>query len=518
MSVPTRQLPQLFLSILAVVVMASFYLRFQFDFNTGHMDEYDYLFVGQRLLSGQGWPSYTYIFGSDLNWYLLGLGDRWLGGLSGARMVAGVFGLLSLLGVYWLVYSLWYRHLTAAIAVALLSIQSIQLFISRFATYDIISFAYFSLALAPLILACTKSGRGKYSYLLMSIALMVLAITSKYVVILYLPVVAGLAFLYSRQIGLLFGGVVGFVLLGYMATHWESLQVLYRVQIQGVHGSANGSAQYIIETIFTYLAGLLLCWLLAVLWSIRMQPNAFWKQSTFKQLMLLLLLALPMLAYHLNALNMISLYKHLVYATLFLVPAAAWLLTSFLDSKSFNWLKQGLASSLVVVLCILNYQQLKSMEVAYANVTPIIQQTGKGLKPQDTILSEDPYLFRYLVAEALPQTQIKESGWLDNNLDGKHEHQDVIDAVWDQKFSYVFLNDQLHPELNKQLRKILNIKKYTPLVDESYQISDVMTRQVKGRISLYQRTGVPKISLLDDKLFVRQVDTHKTDLGKQHVD
>ena len=216
----STRFPSAFLTLLAAVVFASLYLRLQFDFNTGHMDEYDYLFVGKRLLSGETWPSYTYIFGADFNWYLLGWGEKFLGGLSGARMVAGCFGLFSLLGMYWLVYSLWHRHLTAFIAAALLSIQPIQLFISRFATYDIISFACFSLALAPLLLACTKSGRSQYGYLLIAVALMSLSITSKYVVILYLPVIAGLAFFYNRKIGFLFGAAVGLILLAYLAIHW----------------------------------------------------------------------------------------------------------------------------------------------------------------------------------------------------------------------------------------------------------------------------------------------------------
>ena len=285
MLVNSRRLPLVFLTLLAAVVMGSFYLRFQFDFNAGHIDEYDYLFLGKRLLAGATWPSYTYVFGADFNWYLLGLGDHWLGGISGARMIAGVFGLLSLVGMYGLVYSLWQRHLTACIAVALLSIQSIQLFISRFATYDIISFACFSLALAPLLLACSKTDRTRYSYLVIAIGLMSLAITSKYVVILYLPLIAGLAFLYARQIGCLFGAGVGVILLAYLWGHWDSLQILYRIQFQGVHAADNGSAAYIIEALIMYLAMLMVVWLLALLWSIRLHPKTFWQQTSFKQLL-----------------------------------------------------------------------------------------------------------------------------------------------------------------------------------------------------------------------------------------
>ncbi len=482
-----RRLPRMFLIVLAIAVTISLWLRFQFDFNTGHMDEYDYLFVGKRLLAGETWPSYTYIFGSNLNWYLLGLGEQWLGGLSGARMVAAGFGFLSLVGVYGFVYCLWQRHLTAFIAVALLSIQAIQLFISRFATYDIISFAYFSLALAPLLLACTSVGRKKYTYLLIAIILMSLAITSKYVVILYMPLLGGLAFLFARWIGFLFCLGVGLVLLAYGVFYWDDLQVLYRIQIQGVHGSANGSLDYILETIASYQSLLWLGWLAAVAWVVWESPSRFWQQAALKKHLLLLLLASPMVVYHLNALNMISLFKHLVYATLFLIPAVAWVLTNMSQSLQANWLKQMLASGFIIAMCVVNYGQLKSMEIAYANVDPIVKFSGLGLKPEDTVLSEDPYLFRYLGAGEVPQAQIKESGWLDNNLDGKYEHQDVIDAVWGEKFSYVFLNDQLHPTLNKKLRKILKIKNYKQIVDETYQLSSVMTRQVRGKLSLYQR-------------------------------
>ncbi len=494
MSSSTVRSPLFFLTLLAAVVLASFYLRIQFDFNTGHMDEYDYLFVGKRLLSGETWPSYSYIFGSDFNWYLLGWGEKNLGGLSGARIVAGVFGLLSLLGVYWLAYSLWQRHLTAVIATALLSIQPIQLFISRFATYDIISFACFSLALAPLFLACTQTGRKKYGYLLISIAFMSLAITSKYVVILYLPVIAGLAFLYNRKVGFIFGSAVGLVLLIYVSVHWVSLQTLYQVQIVGVHGSGNSSAEHIIEIVSTYLFALAVAWLIAVIWSVRLQPKRFWQQASFKKLLLLLFLAFPMVAYHWQALNMIALYKHLVYASFFLVLAMAWLFTSFLESESFPRLKQGLAMCALIAISQVSYQQLKTIESGYANVSSVIEYSKDDLTAKDSILSEDPYLFRYLGEATIPQSQIKESGWLDNNLDGKHEQQDVIDAVWDTKFEYVFLNDQLHPELNIKLRNILETKKYKSLVDEAYENSNVMSRQVTGRLSLYQRAQPPKVS------------------------
>lgn len=503
MSGLSRRLPFLFLAVLALLLAVSAYLRLKFDYNAGHMDEYDYLFVGHRLLSGLGWPSYSYIFGSDLNWYLLGLGDHLFGGLTGARMVSGIFGLLSLLGMYLFTYVLWRSRLIAFIATSLLALQSIQLFISRFATYDIISFAYFSLALAPLVLACQKTDRSRYLYLVLSVVLMSLAITSKYVVILYMPLLAGLVLLHSPKLGFTFGFLVGAVLMAYIALHWEPLLRLYEVQIKGVHGVGNGSFEYLIWSEIKYLWMLLLAWLIAVIWRAMECGRGFWRDTRWQQLVILAVLALPMAAYHLNALNMISLFKHLVYSVYFLIPAAAWLIGMVLKESDYRYIKQVIASLALVGFSAVSYQQLVEMETAYADVSPVLEKVDGQLTRQSTILSEDPYLFRYLGVDSVPQEQIKESGWLDNDLDGKHETKDVIEAVWDSKFSYVYLNDQLHPSLNVKLRKLLALKKYQQVWSETYEISDVMSRKTKGTMSLYKRTEAPRLSLLEDELFER---------------
>ena len=57
---------------------------------------------------------------------------------------------------------------------------------------------------------------------------------------------------------------------------------------------------------------------------------------------------------------------------------------------------------------------------------------------------------------------------------------------------------EIHSELNKKLRNILGTKKYKLLVDEAYENSNVMSRQVKGKVSLYQRVQSPQLSLIVD--------------------
>jgi len=226
------------------------------------------------------------------------------------------------------------------------------------------------------------------------------------------------------------------------------------------------------------------------------------KQKQGIYLLLLPLLALPMVAYHLNALNMISLYKHMVYANLFLLIAAAWLFEELLQSGS-SVLKQLFLVALIGVYVVLNYQQLKQAERAFADVSPVIAAVQSRLQPETTILSEDPYLFRYLGFESTPQGHIKESNWLDNNRDGVYEKKDVVEAIWDAKFSYIYLNDQLHPTLNKTIRKLLKTRGYQPIFESRYNTSEVMSRQKKGVLGLYERTRKPSVALQDDDLFDR---------------
>jgi len=135
--------------LLCLCIPVLLMLRIQLGDTGGHMDEYDYLFVGKTLLSGGHWPTHSYIFGWDLNWRLLAWGDNLFGGLSGARIIAAILGALSLLGMYSFVYTLWNNnHGVALIAALLLGFEGSHLYTSALATYDIVSFSQ------PLCLLC----------------------------------------------------------------------------------------------------------------------------------------------------------------------------------------------------------------------------------------------------------------------------------------------------------------------------------------------------------------------------
>ncbi len=497
---PSVPLPYLFLFAVGGGVLFSLLMRLSLNFNGGHIDEYDYLFVGKQLLSGGHWKSHFYIFGSDLNWYLLGIGDAWAG-LTGARAISGIFGLLSLVGLYYFVRQLCGHKPLAWLSVALLSIQVGHIFISRFATYDIMALAFFSLSLAPLLLATQSSGKARYLPTLLAIGLFSLAVTSKYIVIVYFPALVLLALLASPRVGALFGVGVTAILATYAGWHWHDLQGLYRVQILGVHGE-NSSYLFIGKMELIYLALPLTLWLVAFGWQAFRRGKAIFHDATSRIMLLLLVFALPLVAYHLHGRNMISLYKHMVYASFFLSPVMAWLLFNLMQHFNFKWAVQAVTAGIVVGMLALNYQQLRDLENAYPDVRPVMEAMQTlPIDAQTTIASEDPYLMRYALFNQVRQPQIKELRWMDNNMDGKYENKDTLDALWDNKFNYVFLNNLLHPNLNQKLRGMMKTRGYEKVLDIPWQTNEIMSRQHKGNLELYKRTQAARIPVAEDAMF-----------------
>jgi len=115
--------------------------------------------------------------------------------------------------------------------------------------------------------------------------------------------------------------------------------------------------------------------------------------------------------------------------------------------------------------------------------------SAEVIGPDSKILSEDPYLFRYLLFGELEQSQINEMGWLDFNNDGVHESTDVVQALEKRHFEFVFLNDQISPDSNNIYRTILERRDYRLIYAEEYKLSGVMTKNRNGSLALYQRVN-----------------------------
>lgn len=467
-----------YLLLLCLCIPALLLLRTQFGDVAGHMDEYDYLFVGKTLLAGGTWPTLSYIFGWDLTWLLFAWGETFFGGLSGARAVAALFGAVSLVGMYAFVYALWRNHLTALIAALLLGFEGAHLYTSALATYDIISFTAFICALPCVLYACESDSKRLF-WTILSCAALSVAVLSKYIAVIYLPLIALLVLRYSPRHAFLGMLIITTILIAYATQSFDQLRILYEVQILDTH-SINATHTDILHRTFRQLIIILFLAGFGVAYAL------ITRHIEAKKLLVLAVFSLPLFLYHLANQNVIALQKHLVFSSLFLIPIIAWWLHEFYDRGGQLQFRVAVILSCIIVYAFVNVDNLRTMRSSYPDIGNI-STIASQIKSTDSVLSEDPYLFRYLLMDTVAQHQINETNWLDNDLDGKYEESDIEHAVWDKKFDYVFLNDQVHQELNATLRTMLFLRNYELVFENHYQLETMSGEMRFGTISVHRK-------------------------------
>ncbi len=506
-----------FWGIVTFVLLALAYLRLVINFNAPYLDECDYIFVGRALLSGEPWITKTYMFSSDMHLYIYGLADRIFSGeLSylAARACAVLMGCASLWFFYGFVRHLYGKHVDshriAEISTLLLALTVPHVFISQFATYDIVCFMFFAASLWMLAASVlnpddtapqqqalkqqalkqqalkqqtTKQQTTKQQTLMMcaGAVLFALAVLAKYVVIAYAPLLFLALLMRNRRAALLFILIVSAMLGGYVFFYRAELLQLYQNQILGTHKS-NATVWKIIATALEY------CGFTALLAG---GIFLFKKEKVLSTWFYgaLALFAVPLVAYHLRSQDVISLYKHIIYTCCFLAPIAGetlYVLLRRAADHDNDWLR-ALAAALVVFACGLLAWQLRAVQTAYPNTDTVTHLVRKSMTAEMTILSEDAYLFRYACFPTIPTKNLEEMTWFDNNHDGKHEAQDVIDAVWDGKFEYVYLNGLILRELGDELRRGVLQRHYDCILTIPFTNSTVMSPINTGSLSLYRR-------------------------------
>lgn len=487
-----RLLATLLAATIAAVVLVMLWLRLSLNFNTPYLDECDYMFVGRVLLSGVEWKTHTYIFSSDLPLLLMGVADR-LGGYLAARSLAAVLGVWSLWWYYRAVKALFGNEehtqsngeQTARWATLILALQAPHIFISKFATYDIVCMAFF----APALWAAAKALRDERGaavamrYALLAAALLVCAVMSKYIALAYAPILVLLLFTRSRSAAVA-AFALGAVALGaYVFAHREDLLALYRLQILGDH-KANSTYAQILSIIGQY-CGLLFVLTVAA-WLLVRSKTTFLSPWLY---LCLLVCALPLPLYHIYTRDLLSLNKHAVYATLFLAPIVADMLRRGFDAPLLpRWRIHLFAIIAIAAMAALAWYHVGQMQRAFPNTARVVNYVREHSTPQTSIMSEDPYLFRYHFYPTLPIAQLAEITWFDNNMDGKHEEQDVVDALWEGKFEYVYINEQnTSYELRRKLTEGVLPRCYEKVYEEPYNISQVMNRHDAGALQLYRR-------------------------------
>jgi Dolichyl-phosphate-mannose-protein mannosyltransferase len=465
---------------LGVLTAVTTWQRLRLNFNGPYLDESDYLYVGRALKAGLPWNSYTYMFSSHIPLHILGIGES-LGGLQGARVVSLLLGLCSLAFVFGGTRALFGSTRVAAWSVALLSLQAPHIFISKFATYDVISFFFFTASLWLLVIGMSHR---KYAWLICIAASTVfaVAILSKYVVAVHAPVLALVVAI--RRPRLLVAALLpcAAILADYAYRRWPDLRMLYQNQIVQAH-AANTSRMGILHIAASYVAPVLGLALASLAMQIS-RTGANWRAIRFH--VLLLLLSLPLIAMHVRSADMVSMFKHMVYPIAVAAPLAAWFLHRL--ARRSNMVPIGITA----VIAAIGIHQTAQLEQSYPNLTPMIEYLRPKMSPTTSVLSEEGYIFRYSFAGSGFGPHFYEFTWFDNDGNNQRTPQDVIDAIWDGKPDYVMVFGQLTPHLTDKLRASVLSHQYRKVFEQPYVLSAVMSRITRGTVELWKRNGTYK--------------------------
>jgi len=382
----------------------------------------------------------------------------------------------SVVGLYYLTRAVTQNHIAALIAAALLSLDPGHRFISQLATYDIISFTFLVYGLLFTYYAC-EHGRYRWDLTLLAATLLCAAALSKYTTFIILPIIGVIALVRAPKQAIFAGFVIAVFVSHYAITNLAQLKVLFEVQILGTHEQNALHFDVLIRTIRQQV------WIF-ILASISITYLNLWHREKMKTVTILFCLSLPLFLYHFLGQNIISLQKHLVFMTLFLIPIVALAVSQYLSTGSSTLVGKLLLVAALPSLFLLSQYHLKTMQNSYPNVSAIVSATNE-MPDQKSVLSEDPYLFRYQLLGRTPQYKLNETTWLDNDNDGIREAKDVKHAVWDKKYDYVYLNDQQHPGLNESLRKMMKLQGYSLVVSEEYILQTMSGRNRHGTMTLH---------------------------------
>ncbi|MCS6808405.1 MAG: hypothetical protein RML40_07250 [Bacteroidota bacterium] len=482
-----------FWGIVQWTILGMLILRFSVHYNSPYLDECDYIFVGRVLLSGESWTTKTYMFSSDMHLYVYGIIDRIFShehSYIAARVFAGFLGLASLSLYYVFVLSLYRQHhdsrRIAELSTLLFALTTPHTFISQFATYDIFCCFFFAAACAALSLAIFSTQYNPLPIrpmwlIVAGSVLFACAILAKYIALVYLPFFAFILVILHRRAALVFFLTAGAILGMYIALHHAELLELYKRQMLGTHKS-NATTLHILSITSQYIGYTVLVALSLVLYRRRVILS-------LPHYGTLMVLSLPLLVYHTQSGDTISLYKHVVYTCFFLAPIAGEALYHLLcvaSERNTDRLRAVAGITVVVGFCLL-WWQLRDIHHAYPNTDAITRLVRSTMTSETTILSEDAYLFRYACFPTIPTKNLEEMTWFDNNRDGKYEAQDVIDAVWEGKFEYVYLNGLILRELGDELEHGILQRRYDLVLRVPYTNSRVMNPINTGSLRLYRR-------------------------------
>jgi len=368
--------------------------------------------MGQKVISGQFCYTCKQYAGSAMIEPIVAAMGDYYGGLQGARVTSILFGLGLTAIIYWIARTL-FEGKYGLISAMLFLFSGTTLYVSKLATYDIVSAFFLGLAFLLILLGeKSQSLLHKRSLLLAGASVLFVSAMTKYAVAIFIPPLVLYVFLRNRMLSVrlffLLPLVIFISLYVYFAIYpvggilSESLTSLYD------HGQV--SFRTLSDWTFRWIA---MPYLLAIF--------GIFHEEKGKIALILCLLSTPIILLHLVTGVEQSVNRDVIFCQIFLAPAAAIgvnHLGNMFSLRSPNlWVKPFFIAAILVVLWVFGFQELKWLEKQYPNMTPVIDFFKKNGSDDMTVTIDSNYgvaVYAYSLGTYFPQARFLSAAELDS--------------------------------------------------------------------------------------------------------
>lgn len=462
-------------TVLYLIAILSYflYLARDLNYNTAFVDEAIYATVGEEINRGiywenaLSWMGGSYVYPTMSAWF----NRHW--GLYGVRLFSTVCLVITGIVVGQIGKKLGGGK-TQFISTGLFLFSANTINLGQLGTYDAPALTLLSLGTYFALIPRYDSRFKKYSSLLLSSVLFAFAVLTKYVMILFLPVIVLLILFRNNRFNLrrsLAWFLVFYLIIFYFA--WNNLEQLVDF-FTNSHFSEPSTRIRFIKEILTYTGVQVIGISIALPFVIKRV------ESKKKWLIILLSVAgsIP-IAYHLGASNIRSVWKHLVLTSFFWSPVTGWMILKLIKLSSHAaQTKAALANMSQIGWTVMsfaitsflwfNFSNHWEFQRSWPSATSSIEYFEANRKDDDMIFAEASAVYKYHLFSGFEDPQSWTSTWwLD--YEGVQGTEGMKKAIWDRHFDYIILNGYFTNAVNQEIKWDIE-QNYVPVFEDSYSV------------------------------------------------
>ncbi len=461
-------------AIYVLIILAYLlYLARDLNYNTAFVDEAIYATVGEEVLRGLYWENaLSWMGGSYVYPVISALINRELG-LIGVRL----FSALCLLFAGIIVGKIG-RQLggtkTQLTSMALFLFSANTLDLGQLGTYDAPSMAFVSASVYLALTARYTKGVKRLLTITLSAVLISLAIVIKYVALLFAPVIALLIFYKKGKIDFLstlFWGTLVYLFIGYYA--YTNTEVLFDF-FTGSYFDEPATRLSISKEVFKYLYVLTITAPISLFYILKKLNH---EKKTIA--ITFFLAGLIPLTYHYGFSNIRSIWKHLVYTSLFWSPLSAWFLIKVYNyaicqhqrrTALNNFAQFSLTLAVIAIVSGLwfNFGNHWRFQRSWPSATKSIEYLEANRKPDDKIFAEASAVYKYHMFTGFETPESWSSTWWVQYED-KQGTDAMKAAIWDKEYDYVILNGYFTKWVNDEIYWDLT-QNYELVLEDDYKV------------------------------------------------